>query len=192
VFLAAASDLPAAAGSQLSTGEATDMLNTSRSSSEQAKVAVVRAMYEAYVNKDRAAIEPLLADAFHFTSPLDNRIDRALYFERCWPLSQQVEWFDFVAVVPAGNRVFVLYEGRHKGGKRFRNAEVCLFQGEQVVEVEVYFGWSIPHQAAPGAFVDAAAPGGFVDAAAPGGFVDAAQGSLVDSAPPRSLGELPG
>lgn len=132
------------------------MLNTSRSSDEQTKVAVVRAMYEAYVNKDRMAIEPLLANAFHFTSPLDNRIDRATYFERCWPLSEHAEGFDFVAVVPAGNRVFVIYEGRTKGGKRFRNTEVCLFQGQQVVEVEVYFGWSIPHQAAPGSFVEAA------------------------------------
>ena len=151
------------------------MLNPSRSSDEQAKVAVVRAMYEAYANKDRAAIEPLLADAFHFTSPLDNRIDRALYFERCWPNSQDIEGFDFVAVVPAANRVFVIYEARSKGGKRFRNTEVCLFQGQQVVEVEVYFGWSLPHAAPLGSFVDSAQPG-----------------SLADSAPPRSLGDLPG
>lgn len=128
------------------------MLNPSRSSDE-AKVAVVRAMYDAFVNKDRAALEPLLASAFHFTSPLDNRIDRETYFERCWPNSRQIEGFDFVAVQPTGNRVFVVYEARTKGGKRFRNTEVCLFQGQQVVEVEVYFGWSIPHPAQPGSFV---------------------------------------
>jgi hypothetical protein len=129
------------------------MQNPSRSG-DDAKVAVVRAMYEAFANQDRAAIEPLLADAFHFTSPLDNRIDRATYFERCWPLSEQSEGFDFVAVVPAGNRVFVTYEARSKGGKRFRNTEVCLFQGRQVVEVEVYFGWDLPHKAPPGSFLD--------------------------------------
>jgi ketosteroid isomerase-like protein len=151
------------------------MLNSSRSGDEQAKVAVVRAMYEAYANKDRAALESLLADAFHFTSPLDNRIDRAMYFERCWPNSEDVEGFDFVAVVPAANRVFVIYEGRNKGGKRFRNTEVCLFQGQQVVEVEVYFGWSLPHKAPLGSFVDSAA-----------------SESFADPAPARSLGELPG
>ena len=48
-------------------------------------VAVARAAYEAYAAKDRAAIEALIADGFHFTSPLDNRIDRATYFARCWP-----------------------------------------------------------------------------------------------------------
>ena len=57
-------------------------------------------------------------------------------------------------IAPAGNRVFVVYEGRRKGGKRFRNTEICLFQGHQVVEVEVYFGWDLPHPAPPGSFVD--------------------------------------
>jgi hypothetical protein len=130
------------------------MQNSSRSGDDASRVATVRAMYEAYVNHDRAAIEPLLADAFHFTSPLDNRIDRATYFERCWPAGKAIDSFDFVVVAPAGNRVFVVYEGRRKGGKRFRNTEVCLFQGQQVVEVEVYFGWDIPHPAPPGWFVD--------------------------------------
>ena len=38
---------------------------------------IARASYRAYAMKDRAAIEALIADDFHFTSPLDNRIDRA-------------------------------------------------------------------------------------------------------------------
>src|SRR5216117_537740 len=43
-------------------------------------VAIVRASYEAYVSKNRSALEPLIADDFHFTSPLDNRIDRGDVF----------------------------------------------------------------------------------------------------------------
>ena len=31
---------------------------------------------QAYVNKDRAAIEALLDDDYHFTSPIDNALDR--------------------------------------------------------------------------------------------------------------------
>src|SRR6266481_851518 len=61
-----------------------------------------RASYLAYVNKDRAAIEALIADDFHFTSPLDNRLDRATYFERCWPNSQMMEGFDFIHTVLDG------------------------------------------------------------------------------------------
>ena len=47
-------------------------------------VAIVRAAYEAYVAKNREVIERLIAWDFHFTSPLDNRIDRATYFARCY------------------------------------------------------------------------------------------------------------
>ncbi len=44
--------------------------------------------YQAYADKDRDAIEAVIADDFHFTSPLDNRIDRETYFKRCWPNSE--------------------------------------------------------------------------------------------------------
>ena len=50
-------------------------------------VSITRAIYEAYVRKDRDRIEALLAKDFHFTGPLDNRLDRKTYFERCWPNS---------------------------------------------------------------------------------------------------------
>jgi hypothetical protein len=48
-------------------------------------IAIARASYDAYVRKDRTAIETLIGDDFHFTSPLDNRIDRSTYFKRCGP-----------------------------------------------------------------------------------------------------------
>jgi len=117
-------------------------------------VAIVRAVFEAYGRKDRAALEPLIANDFHFTSPLDNRIDRQVYFERCWPNSEKLEGFEFVHLVPEGERVFVTYEARATGGRRFRNTEILTLRSGQVVEVEVYFGWSIPHEAKPGGFVD--------------------------------------
>ncbi len=118
--------------------------------------AIVRAVFAAYAAKDRAAIERLIAPDFHFTSPLDNRLDRATYFERCWPNSGRVEGFDFVRLVTGGDQVAVTYEGRVAGGKRFRNTEIFTLRGEQVVEVEVYFGWSLPHPAPAGGFVDQA------------------------------------
>jgi hypothetical protein len=39
-------------------------------------------------------------------------------------------------------------------GKRFRNSEMLTVVGGKIVEVEVYFGWSIPHQDPEGGFVD--------------------------------------
>jgi ketosteroid isomerase-like protein len=117
-------------------------------------VAVVRAAYQAYVDKDRAAIEAVIAPDFHFTSPLDNRLDRASYFARCWPNSETTTGFEYIHLVPRGERVFVTYEGRSSRGSRFRNTEILTIRAGQIIEVEVYFGWSIPHEAPEGGFVD--------------------------------------
>ena len=117
-------------------------------------VAIARAAYEAYVAKNRAAIEKLIAADFHFTSPLDNRIDRTTYFARCWPNSERIDGFTFVNLVPDHDRVFVTYEGHANNGERFRNTEIVTVRDGQIVEVEVYFGWSIPHKAKLGGFVE--------------------------------------
>ena len=113
-------------------------------------VGVARAAYKAYVTKDRAAIEALIADDFLFTSPLDDRIDRAAYFARCWPNSQIAEGFEFIHLTQSGTKVFVTYEARSVGGHRFRNTEIFTVRGAQIVDVEVYFGWDLPHKAADG------------------------------------------
>jgi ketosteroid isomerase-like protein len=119
-------------------------------------VDVARASYEAYVSKDRSAIEALIAPDFHFTSPLDNRLDRSTYFAYCWPNSQRIASFSFIRLVPTGDSVFVTYEGRTTDGHGFRNTEFLTIRGGQVVDAEVYFGWSLPHKAPAGGFVDAA------------------------------------
>jgi ketosteroid isomerase-like protein len=121
-------------------------------------VAIARASYRAYVDKDRAALERLIADDFHFTSPLDNRIDRATYLARCWPNSALLAEFEFIHVVPHGDRVFVTYEGKTTSGKRFRNSEILTVRDGEIVDVEVYFGWTIPHEAAEGGFIDPVKP----------------------------------
>ena len=119
-------------------------------------IAIARAAYEAYVTKDRAAIEALIADDFHFSSPLDNRLDRATYFDRCWPNSKTTVGFEFIHLVRDGERVFVTYEARGAGGHRFRNTEIVKVRGSRIIEVEVYFGWDLPHKAPVGGFVDKA------------------------------------
>jgi hypothetical protein len=49
--------------------------------------------------------------------------------------------------------VSVTYEGHSTKSNRFRNIEILTVRNGQIVEVEVYFGWSIPHKAEPGGFV---------------------------------------
>jgi ketosteroid isomerase-like protein len=116
--------------------------------------AVARACYQAYVDKDRGALERLLAADFHFTSPLDNRLDRAAYFARCWPNSRELAAFQFVRVAAVGDEVFVTYVAETRGGKRFRNTEVLTVRDGQIIDAEVYFGWNVPHAAPAGGFLD--------------------------------------
>jgi ketosteroid isomerase-like protein len=120
---------------------------------------IARRCYQAYVDKDRPAIEKLVAEDFHFTSPLDNRIDRRTYFERCWPNSRWIAGYAFVAVVQEGERVYVTYEARSDQGRIFRNTEALTVRNGQVVEAEVYFGWTVPHSAPAAGFIDEAKPG---------------------------------
>jgi len=117
---------------------------------------IAKRSYRAYVDKDRLAIERLIAEDFHFTSPLDNRIDRKTYFERCWPNCQRIAEFEFIALVPENDRVYVTYVGRSDAGRRFQNTEVLTIRTGKIVEAEVYFGWSLPHPAPPGGFVTTA------------------------------------
>ena len=116
---------------------------------------IVRKIYQAYVDKDRAAIEALLSEDFHFTSPLDNRLSRATYFDRCWKNSETTTGFRIVNLVSEGEHVLVTYEGQDTTGKRFRNTEIITVRDGKIVEIEVYFGWSIPHEAPKGGFINA-------------------------------------
>jgi ketosteroid isomerase-like protein len=117
-------------------------------------IAIVRKSFQAYADSDRAAAESVIADDFHFTSPLDNRIDRATYFARCWPNHEWITGYEFVRLIQDGDQVVATYIGQSSRGKPFRNTEILTVRDGKIVEVEVYFGWSIPHKAATGRFVD--------------------------------------
>jgi ketosteroid isomerase-like protein len=119
---------------------------------ERDPVTVAKMCYQAYVEKDRSAIEALIADEFRFTSPLDNHIDRKTYFERCWPNCERIADFKFIHAVQDGDRAFVTYEGRSNRGPGFRNTEILTVQHGKLVDVEVYFGWSLPHEVPLGRF----------------------------------------
>ena len=114
---------------------------------------VVRRSYQAYVSGDRAANEAVIGQDLHFTSPLDHRIDRDTYFERCWPNHEGITDFKFVRMVESGDEVIVTYEGTSRDGHVFRNTEILQVRDGQIIEVEVYFGWNVPHPAPPGDFL---------------------------------------
>jgi ketosteroid isomerase-like protein len=109
----------------------------------QDRLRLARDSYGAYESGDRRIIEELLSDDFTFYSPPDPGIDRATYFERCWPNSELIESFEFKRLVDAGDEVVVTYESTKTDGKRFRNTEVLTFEGNKICKAEVYFGWDL-------------------------------------------------
>ena len=102
-----------------------------------------RDCYRAYESGDRQVVEELLTDDFTFYSPPDPGIDRATYFERCWPNSGLIQDFEFRRLIEHGDEVVVTYESTKTDGHRFRNTEVLTFRGDQICRAEVYFGWDL-------------------------------------------------
>jgi len=109
-------------------------------------LAVARACLRAYVAKDHAAIEALISQDYHFTSPIDNALDRETYFERCWPNSRAMTGFDYIYQIEDGNRAFIVYEAHTSTGKRFRNSEVYTVRAGRFLATELYFRWEVPHK----------------------------------------------
>ena len=107
------------------------------------RLQVVRDMYRAFAAADRDVIERSFTDDLVFSSPLDVGLDRAGYFDRCWPGAGRGQGFEFVRLVEVGDEVFVTYESKHADGHMGRNTEVLTFRGDQICRVEVYFGWNV-------------------------------------------------
>ena len=110
---------------------------------DQDRLQVVRDSYGAYESGDRGLIERCLTDDFVFYSPADVGIDRATYFERCWPNAERIDAFEFKRLVEAGDEVVVTYEATRTDGERFRNTEVLTLADDRICKAEVYFGWDL-------------------------------------------------
>lgn len=108
---------------------------------------LVRACFAAYETKDRAALENLLSDDFTFSSPLDDHISRARYFERCWPTSQHLSSFEIKNLQVEGSHVWVRYVARTTQGETFSNIEFFTVAGGKITQVQVFFGSDDPETA---------------------------------------------
>jgi ketosteroid isomerase-like protein len=105
---------------------------------------IVRANLAAYVDQDRDAAEALIGDPFCFTSPQDDQIDRAAFFERCFPTADRFARQEVVHVVDAGaGDVFVMYEYELVDGGTYRNTELATVVDGRIVEVQVFFGGAV-------------------------------------------------
>jgi hypothetical protein len=104
---------------------------------------LARKYFAAYVTKERWVVDGLLSDNFTFTSPYDDRIGRAAYFEKCWPNSAKIRTIAVEKLCGQGAEIFVRYRLELFGGAAFRNTELLRFDGDRIVDIEVYFGRTI-------------------------------------------------
>jgi ketosteroid isomerase-like protein len=101
---------------------------------------VARRAYAAYADGDLEALEPLIAHDFTFSSPDDPELDRAGYFDRCWPNHEHIREIRIEKLFVEGDEVFVRYELERVTGERFRNTEFLRVRDGQLVRAEVYYG----------------------------------------------------
>src|SRR5882757_2491862 len=106
------------------------------------KSELIRVLFAAYRANDRTSVENCFTEDFTFTSPYDDRIDKASYFERCWRVSDWIERQALEKIFVEGDEAFVTYEVVAKDGKRFRNTEFFRFDGDKISSIDVYFGAS--------------------------------------------------
>jgi ketosteroid isomerase-like protein len=99
--------------------------------------------YDAFAAGDREFFERHLAEDFTFSSPLDVGLDRAGYFERCWPGAGQGQKVNFLRLIEHDDEVIVTYERTKPNGEKGRNTEILRIKDNKIASIEVYFGWDV-------------------------------------------------
>lgn len=108
-------------------------------------IEIVEAAFQAFRSDDPARMVGLLAEEFTFTSPQDDHIDRAAFFDRCFPTAERLRSQETLAVVPAtGDDVLAVYEYELRTGERHRNVELSTVRDGRITEIQVFFGGRVP------------------------------------------------
>lgn len=99
--------------------------------------------FKAYETGKRDLLEKSLGDDFHFSSPVDDNINRALYFERCWPNHKSIEKYDVQKMFIDQNEAAVCYTCFVNSGKVFENMELFKIDHDKISEIRCYFGFDL-------------------------------------------------
>ena len=101
---------------------------------------IVRQYLGAHETKDRMMLEAVIGENFTFSSPEDNYINRAEYFERCWPNAQGIAAINVEKIFLHQDEAFTQFVVATKDGKQYRNTEYLKFEGGRIVRADAYFG----------------------------------------------------
>jgi len=103
---------------------------------------IARKWYRAWVDKDEAQFEALMADNFTFSSAAgDDHISRSTFKTQCWDTQAKlIERTDLERVVASGSEAFVKYLCHTTNGRSFRNVEYLRVRDGKLETLECYFG----------------------------------------------------
>lgn len=101
---------------------------------------MVRKSYKAFLANDKATLEKLFSEDYTFTSPRDDHISKAEFFERCLPGSKLFASFNIEKVLVSGSDAFVLYKANLKDGTQVNDVEYVKTKNGKIKSTEVYFG----------------------------------------------------
>ena len=104
---------------------------------------LVRKYLSAFVSRDRQTLEDGLAEDFTFTSPRDDHINKAEFFERCYPGGDLFRSQTIEQIFEKRDEAVVRYRAELKDGSKFRNVEYLRFEGDKIKSVDVYFGANV-------------------------------------------------
>jgi ketosteroid isomerase-like protein len=104
---------------------------------------LVRKYLSAFITRDRKKLEDGLVEDFTFTSPRDDHISKAEFFERCYPGGDLFRSQEIEQLFAQGNEAVVRYRAELKDGTKFHNMEFIRFEGDKIKSVDVYFGANI-------------------------------------------------
>jgi ketosteroid isomerase-like protein len=104
--------------------------------------AIIRSWYRGWEKKDWAPLDALLADDFTFSSAAgDDHISKTAFKKNCWETQiDHMAGMDLQQVFGSGDEALVLYVGRTKNGKTFRNVEYLRLEDGKIEHIACYFG----------------------------------------------------
>jgi len=105
-------------------------------------VETIRKYYAAWEKRDWHPLDVLLADSFTFSSANnDDHISKSAFKARCWESQiDSIDRFQLERMIGSGDEAFVMYVGRTKSAKTFRNVEYFRLRDAKVEAIECYFG----------------------------------------------------
>jgi hypothetical protein len=105
---------------------------------------LIKQFYEAFSNTKRNDfVENLLAPNFTFSAPPDPLLNRADFFEKCWPEGHNLKNIKYIRIMENDNEVIITHEYDKAEGVRGCNTDIITFDGDRIIRLEVYFGWDI-------------------------------------------------